>query len=90
MLRLIWISTNNYMKCCLLPGSGKEYMFFEFGLIICHFSLQINNDLFRKDLERMVGNDDSKFTGVDLAMLIRNKYGRSYDVQLIKKVFIVT
>lgn len=52
-------------------------------------SLQINNDLFRKELERIVGNDDSNFTGVDLATLIRNKYGRSYDVQLIKKVMTV-
>jgi hypothetical protein len=34
----------------------------------------------------MVGADDSKFSGLDLATLIREKYGRSYDVQLIKKV----
>lgn len=47
----------------------------------------INNDSFRKDLERIVGNDDATFTGVDLATLIRNKYGRSYDVLLIKKEF---
>ncbi|KAF5202631.1 Protease, partial [Thalictrum thalictroides] len=31
--------------------------------------------------------DDSAFSGIDLATLIRNKYGRSYDVQLIKKEF---
>ncbi|KAL5721527.1 hypothetical protein ACHQM5_005164 [Ranunculus cassubicifolius] len=42
---------------------------------------------FREDLERMVGRDDSSFSGIDLATLIRNKYGRSYDVQLIKKDF---
>ncbi|GKV29105.1 hypothetical protein SLEP1_g38072 [Rubroshorea leprosula] len=42
---------------------------------------------FRKNLERIVGNDDSTFSGLDLATLIRNKYGRSYDVQLIKKEF---
>ncbi|XP_077220720.1 uncharacterized protein LOC143854574 isoform X1 [Tasmannia lanceolata] len=47
----------------------------------------VNNELFRKDLERIVGKDDSAFTGIDLATLIRNKYGRSYDVQLIKKEF---
>ncbi|CAN1349028.1 hypothetical protein LINPERPRIM_LOCUS41682 [Linum perenne] len=41
----------------------------------------------RDNLERIVGRDDSKFSGIDLATLIRNKYGRSYDVQLIKKEF---
>ncbi|KAM7270454.1 hypothetical protein ACFE04_029668 [Oxalis oulophora] len=41
----------------------------------------------RDNLERMVGRDDSSFNGTDLATLIRNKYGRSYDVQLIKKEF---
>lgn len=44
-------------------------------------------DKFRKDLERIVGKDDSGFSGLDLATLIRNKYGRSYDVTLIKKEF---
>ncbi|XP_010277311.1 PREDICTED: uncharacterized protein LOC104611793 isoform X2 [Nelumbo nucifera] len=44
-----------------------------------------NNELFRENLERIVGTDDSTFSGIDLATLIRNKYGRSYDVQLIKK-----
>lgn len=43
--------------------------------------------LSRDDLERIVGRDDSSFSGVDLATLIRKKYGRSYDVQLIKKEF---
>ncbi|KAH9604352.1 hypothetical protein KSS87_019802 [Heliosperma pusillum] len=42
---------------------------------------------FRDNLERTVGVDDSKFNGTDLATLIRSKYGRSYDVQLIKKEF---
>ncbi|KAL5578365.1 hypothetical protein UlMin_020064 [Ulmus minor] len=41
----------------------------------------------RENLERIVGKDDSSFSGIDLATLIRNKYGRSYDVQLIKKEF---
>jgi len=40
----------------------------------------------RANLERMVGSDDSAFNGLDLATLIRQKYGKSYDVQLIKKV----
>lgn len=40
----------------------------------------------RESLEKIVGTDDSAFSGFDLATLIRNKYGRSYDVQLIKKV----
>lgn len=44
--------------------------------------------LSRENLERIVGQDDSAFSGVDLARLIRNKYGRSYDVQLIKKEFL--
>jgi len=43
--------------------------------------------LSRVDLERLVGaDDDAKFNGLDLANLIRKKYGRSYDVTLIKKV----
>lgn len=45
-----------------------------------------NNEMLRENLERLVGRDDSAFSGIDLATLIRNKYGRSYDVQLIKKV----
>ncbi|VVA98269.1 unnamed protein product [Arabis nemorensis] len=45
------------------------------------------NDMNRANLERMVGSDDSAFNGLDLATLIRQKYGRSYDVQLIKKEF---
>ncbi|EYU35592.1 hypothetical protein MIMGU_mgv1a014152mg [Erythranthe guttata] len=40
-----------------------------------------------ENLEKIVGVDDSRFSGIDLATLIRNKYGRSYDVQLIKKEF---
>ncbi|XP_022155177.1 uncharacterized protein LOC111022311 [Momordica charantia] len=48
---------------------------------------QMNFDMLRENLERSVGTDDSRFSGIDLATLIRNKYGRSYDVQLIKKEF---
>ena len=45
------------------------------------------SSLSREDLERLVGpDDDDKFNGLDLANLIRKKYGRSYDVTLIKKV----
>lgn len=51
-----------------------------------HYMLQGNNEMVRENLERLVGTDDSSFSGIDLATLIRNKYGRSYDVQLIKKV----
>lgn len=47
----------------------------------------INNEMIRENLERIVGRDDSTFSGLDLATLIRKKYGRSYDVQLIKKEF---
>ncbi|XWS69404.1 hypothetical protein CRYUN_Cryun04dG0176200 [Craigia yunnanensis] len=47
----------------------------------------INSEMLRENLERIVGTDDSTFSGLDLATLIRNKYGRSYDVQLIKKEF---
>ncbi|XP_022776492.1 uncharacterized protein LOC111318107 isoform X1 [Durio zibethinus] len=46
-----------------------------------------NSEMLRENLERIVGKDDSTFSGLDLATLIRNKYGRSYDVQLIKKEF---
>ena len=41
--------------------------------------------MLRENLERIVGTDDSTFSGLDLATLIRNKYGRSYDVKLLKK-----
>ncbi|RDX95232.1 hypothetical protein CR513_22268, partial [Mucuna pruriens] len=41
----------------------------------------------RENLEKIVGMDDTTFTGYELATLIRNKYGRSYDVQLVKKEF---
>jgi hypothetical protein len=44
----------------------------------------------REDLERLVGPDDSMFSGLDLANLIRKKYGRSYDVTLIKKVLLIS
>ncbi|XP_042022629.1 uncharacterized protein LOC121769913 [Salvia splendens] len=47
----------------------------------------VNSDLIREELEKIVGRDDSSFSGMDLATLIRNRYGRSYDVQLIKKEF---
>ncbi|KAG5554104.1 hypothetical protein RHGRI_011844 [Rhododendron griersonianum] len=47
----------------------------------------VNSEMLRENLERIVGKDDSAFSGLDLATLIRNKYGRSYDVQLIKKEF---
>lgn len=49
---------------------------------------QVNSEILREKLERIVGRDDSAFSGIDLATLIRNKFGRSYDVQLIKKVLI--
>uniref|UniRef100_A0A0E0GFB1 Uncharacterized protein n=1 Tax=Oryza nivara TaxID=4536 RepID=A0A0E0GFB1_ORYNI len=42
----------------------------------------------REELERLVGGpEDATFSGADLAALIRSKYGRSYDVTLIKKEF---
>ncbi|CAL0304296.1 unnamed protein product [Lupinus luteus] len=47
----------------------------------------VNSEKLRDSLEKIVGIDDSKFNGFDLATLIRKKYGRSYDVQLIKKEF---
>lgn len=53
---------------------------------IGHFNnKEINTGKIRENLEKIVGKDDSTFSGIDLATLIRNKYGRSYDVQLIKK-----
>ncbi|XP_061342126.1 uncharacterized protein LOC133288392 [Gastrolobium bilobum] len=47
----------------------------------------VNSEMLRESLEKIVGTDDSTFNGFDLATLIRNKYGKSYDVQLIKKEF---
>lgn len=42
----------------------------------------------RADLERLVGREeDASFSGLDLATLIRKRYGRSYDVTLIRKEF---
>ncbi|KAF7092350.1 hypothetical protein CFC21_094841 [Triticum aestivum] len=42
----------------------------------------------REELERLVGApDDDGFSGLDLATLIRKRYGRSYDVTLIRKQF---
>ncbi|KAG1361166.1 putative Transcription factor bHLH115 [Cocos nucifera] len=49
--------------------------------------MKVSGGLSREDLERIAGKDDSTFSGVDLATLIRKKYGRSYDVQLIKKFY---
>ncbi|XP_048135460.1 uncharacterized protein LOC115739973 isoform X1 [Rhodamnia argentea] len=48
---------------------------------------EVSDESLREKLERIVGMDDSTFSGIDLATLIRNKYGRSYDIQLIKKPF---
>ncbi|GAB2233610.1 hypothetical protein Droror1_Dr00002836 [Drosera rotundifolia] len=62
-------------------GKNSEGESFEFD------SKKAFDEGFRESLERMVGSDDSNFNGTDLATLIRNKYGRSYDVQLIKKEF---
>ncbi|EFJ07800.1 hypothetical protein SELMODRAFT_94384, partial [Selaginella moellendorffii] len=42
----------------------------------------------REDLEKSVDKNEMSFSGIDLAGLIRKKYGRSYDVQLIKKEFL--
>lgn len=49
---------------------------------------EVSDESLREKLERIVGMDDSAFSGIDLATLIRNKYGRSYDLQLIKKEFL--
>ena len=35
-------------------------------------------------------NDDVSFRGIDLATILRKKYGRSYDVRFIKKVSILS
>lgn len=43
---------------------------------------------FKSRMERMMGTADENFRGKDLATLIRNKYGRSYDVQFIRKEFL--
>ncbi|KAK9106375.1 hypothetical protein Syun_022386 [Stephania yunnanensis] len=58
----------------------------EIRAIQCSIEIKITNE-FLENLEKVIGTDDSTFSGIDLATLIRNKYGRSYDVQLIKKEF---
>lgn len=68
--------------CICSPLKSNTY-----GFLQCPCMLQGNNEMVRENLERLVGTDDSSFSGIDLATLIRNKYGRSYDVQLIKKVY---
>lgn len=45
------------------------------------------SDALRAQLGRMMDRNDDAFRGKDLAALIRQKYGKSYDVQLIKKEF---
>ncbi|KAG0570120.1 hypothetical protein KC19_6G140100 [Ceratodon purpureus] len=52
-------------------------------------SNNLSSEAFRQQMERMVNSDnkDVSFRGIDLATLIRKKYGRSYDVQFIKKEF---
>lgn len=42
----------------------------------------INDGLSREDLEQIAVADDSNFSGMDLATLIRKKYDTSYNVQL--------
>ncbi|XP_044489572.1 uncharacterized protein LOC123213976 isoform X2 [Mangifera indica] len=46
----------------------------------------VNSEVLRENLERIGGSDDSTIGGMDLATLIRKKYGSSYDFQLIKKL----
>lgn len=53
------------------------------------FILQSDSSDFKSRMERMMGTADENFRGKDLATLIRNKYGRSYDVQFIRKVKII-
>jgi hypothetical protein len=49
-------------------------------------STQESSEAFRQQMEQMVTRDEMPFRGIDLATLIRKKYGVSYDVQFIKKV----
>lgn len=51
-------------------------------------SSDVDPEQFRKQMERMLSSHDDRFEGKDLATLIRQKYGRSYDVQLVKKEFL--
>ncbi|KAL2643928.1 hypothetical protein R1flu_011515 [Riccia fluitans] len=50
-------------------------------------SKDVDAEAFRQQMERMLSSHDDRFEGKDLATLIRRKYGRSYDVQLVKKEF---
>ncbi|KAK1408487.1 hypothetical protein QVD17_40304 [Tagetes erecta] len=50
------------------------------------FSVEGKNENFRENLERIIGADDSAFSGIDLTTLYRKKYGRYYDVQLVRKL----
>lgn len=75
-------------QICLNPAI-LELCCKTFTLCICAtvLNFQVSDESLREKLERIVGRDDSAFSGIDLATLIRNKYGRSYDLQLIKKVY---
>jgi hypothetical protein len=68
-----------------MPSYKWKNQIFQTNILFVYI-LQVNSEILRENLERIVGTDDSTFSGIDLATLIRNKYGRSYDVQLIKKV----
>jgi low affinity Fe/Cu permease len=74
------------MHIAVLLKVRKCFKFQNELICLCSCDNQADEE-FRKRLENIIGDDeDAKFSGKDLAMLIRNKYGRSYDVQLIKKV----
>lgn len=79
-----WLSNNLFLP----QDSEMEIKLIESRMLYQLRVLQVNRERLRENLERIVGTDDSTFSGIDLATLIRNKYGRSYDIQLIKKVCI--
>lgn len=45
-------------------------------------------EAFRKRMEKMVEDENERFEGRDLAALIFKKYGRSYDVRLVRNEFL--
>lgn len=69
-----------------INSEKKQLLQSKKNILLIYISFQVNSEILRQNLERIVGSDDSTFSGIDLATLIRNKYGRSYDIQLIKKV----
>lgn len=76
------VSMSFVISCGLTSCIGLEVALTD----VCGFNSGKLSEAFRQQMEQMVTRDEMPFRGIDLATLIRKKYGVSYDVQFIKKV----